>query len=146
MRTRSLAALATAILVANADLLTKALVTSSAAYDHHRSGTWMALSSIELAAMAALALLPSRALALTAGLVAGGTLGNLVSALAHHRDVPNPFVLHFGEGGIAFNVADVAFVTGQLLLTVAAMRLAIRHRDKLPTSTLAVRLLRRART
>ena len=96
--------------------------------------------------MAALALLPSRALALTAGLVAGGTLGNLVSALAHHRDVPNPFVLHFGEGGIAFNVADIAFVTGQILLTVAAMRLAIRHRDKLPTSTLAVRLLRRART
>lgn len=145
MRTRALAAAGAALVCANADLLVKALAASSERYDHHRSGGWIALALVELAVMAALALLPSLFLAVSAGIVAGGTLGNLVSALAHHRDVPNPFVLHFGDGGVAFNVADVAFVTGQILLTVAAMRLAIRHRDKLPRSTVVVRLLRRVR-
>ena len=129
--------------MANVDLLVKAVVASSPRFDHPRSGAWLAVSFVELAVMAALTLLPSRALALTAGLVAGGTLGNLVSALGDDRTVANPFVLHFGDGGVAFNVADVAFVGGQLLLTVAAMRLAIRHRDKLPRSTVAVRLARR---
>lgn len=142
---RALAAACAALAVANLDLLVQALVASSGRYDHHRSGAWVVLSFVELAAMAALTLLPSRAVAVTAGLVAGGTLGNLVSALGGDRTVANPFVLRFGGGGVAFNVADVAFVCGQLLLTVAAMRLAIRHRDKLPRSTVVVRLARRAR-
>ena len=143
MKLRLLAAACVALLVANVDLLVKALVRSSEGFDHHRSGAWFLLSVVELAAMGAIALLPSRALAVTAGLVAAGTLGNLVSASGDGGTVANPFVVHFGDGGVAFNVADVAFVAGQLALTAAAMRLAVRHREKLPRNTIVVRLLRR---
>ncbi len=142
MNERLLGAALLAAAVAVLDLTVKALLHSAPRFDHPRSHLWVAISVVELVGMGGLALLPSRLLAVPAGLVGGGTLGNLVSARWHGDVVPNPFVLRFGHGGIAFNVADLCFLGGQVLLTAAAARLAIRHRQRLPDSTLLVRAAR----
>src|SRR5205823_3772120 len=82
--------------------------------------------------------LPSRLFAVGAGVLAAGLLGNLVSAVAHGGVVANPFVV----GDVAFNLADVLVLGGLVLVAVAAMRLAVRFRHLLPTSTIPVRIAR----
>ena len=104
-------------------------VTPDWAY-HHRSGTWFLGSSVLFVAMAFLALLPSVAVALGASLFAGGLLGNMISAGADHSTVPNPLLLgsHYG---VAFNVADVCILGGNVILMVACSALAIQNRARL---------------
>jgi lipoprotein signal peptidase len=66
-------------------------------------------------AVALLALAPrirSWAVALGAGVAAGGALATLVSGFAWAGGVPDPLV----RGGIAFNLADVAIAVGDALL------------------------------
>ncbi len=105
------------------------LVTPDWAY-HQRSGAWFVSSCLLFVAMGALALLPSLAVAIGAALFAGGLLGNLISAGADHLEVPNPLLLGF-HYGIAFNVADVCILAGNLTLMVACSVLAIRNRARL---------------
>jgi hypothetical protein len=127
-----------ALPLAGADLVVKAAVASSPYAAHHRSPTWAAVS-LGLFVVALLAArLPSRLFAGALGVLAGGLLGNLASAAAHHRVVANPFV----AGAVAFNLADVFLLAGIVLVTVAAMRLALRFRHLLPTHTIPVRLVR----
>ena len=82
--------------------------------------------------------LPSRQFALAVGVLAGGLLGNLVSAVTHGGVVENPFV----AGDVAFNLADALVLGGLVLVAVAAMRLAVRFRHLLPTQTIPVRIAR----
>jgi lipoprotein signal peptidase len=105
------------------------LVTPDWAY-HQRSATWFVSSLALFLAMAGLALLPSLAVAVGAALFAGGLLGNLISAGANHLEVANPLLLGY-HYGIAFNVADVCILTGNLTLMVACSVLAIRNRARL---------------
>ncbi len=72
-----------------------------------------------------LAVLPSRLVAGSAGVVAGGVLGNLVSAHQHGGRVPNPIVV----GSFALNVADVFVLAGVPVMVFALARVSIRHRE-----------------
>ena len=129
-----------ALACAGADQLVKAAAGADPSTSHLRSDSWVGLSVGLLALAVVLVRLPSRALAVAAGVFAGGLLGNLVSAALHRRAVPNPFVV----GDVAFNLADVFVVVGICLVIVATMRLAIRHRHLLPRHTIAVRIVRYA--
>jgi lipoprotein signal peptidase len=98
---------------------------------HHRSHGWVILSVVILIGAALLALLPSRLVAVAAGVMSGGALGNLVSARSDGNSVPNPLIIdHYGYG-LAFNLADVFFMLGNLLLMTALIVFTIRHRERL---------------
>jgi hypothetical protein len=125
-----------AVLLAAADLIVKSTLPSQ--LSHHRSATWAAASLVLLLASPLAARLPSRLLAFSAGVFAGGLAGNLVSAALHRGVVPNPFVV----GDAAFNLSDVLLLVGILLGIVATMRLAVRYRHLLPRHTIPVRLAR----
>ena len=138
MRARLTIFLAVALPLTAADLVTKAVVPTDPDLYHLRSGLWQLGSTALIALAAALCRLPSRLFAAAAGVFAAGLAGNLVSALAHRGAVPNPFV----AGPLAFTLADVVLVAGVTLVGVAGMRLAVRHRELLPTATIPVRLVR----
>lgn len=110
---------------------------------HHRSGAWMTLSAFGIVVLLLLTRFPSRLLAGAAGVLASGTLANLLWAVRHEGNVSNSFVLGFGGGGVAFNLADVFVLAGIVLLVAASMRLTILYRHVLPQSTVAARLARR---
>ena len=135
-----------AVPLAGIDLLVKSVLPIAPLFFHRRSGEWMILSAVVLVVALLLTRLPSRLLAGSAGLLAAGVLGNLVSARLHRGLVPNPFVIVRGDLELAFNLADLFVLSGITLLTVAALRLAVRYRHLLPQSTLVVRLYRRVRS
>ena len=97
---------------------------------HHRSEGWFLGSCALFVCMAALAMLPSFAVALGAALFAGGLLGNMMSASADHFDVPNPLLVGHTDG-IAFNVADICIVAGNVVLILGCSALAIRNREQI---------------
>jgi hypothetical protein len=134
-----------AVPLAGIDLLVKSVLPTASLFFHHRSGGWMVFSAFLLVIALLLTRLPSRLLASGAGLLAAGVLGNVVSAGLHHGLVPNPFVIVGSDFELAFNLADCFALGGIVLLTVAALRLAVRYRDLLPQTTIAVRLFRRVR-
>ena len=127
VRTRLWMFLAAAVPLTTADLLTKALVPTDPGLYHPRSGAWQLGSAALVALAVAFCRLPSRLFAVAAGVFAAGLAGNLLSALAHGGAVPNPFV------------------AGVALLGTTGMRLALRHRHLLPTSTIPVRIVRYVR-
>jgi hypothetical protein len=135
-----------AVPLAGIDLFVKSVLPTAPLFFHRRSGEWMILSAVVLVFALLLTRLPSRLLAGGAGLLAAGVVGNLVSARLHSGLVPNPFVIVRGDLGLAFNLADLFVLGGISLLTVAALRLAVRYQHLLPQSTLAVRLVRRVRS
>jgi lipoprotein signal peptidase len=106
----------------------------------------MILSAVLLVVALLLARLPSRLLAVSAGVLAAGVLGNLASASLHHGLVPNPFVIDHRDFELAFNLADLFVLGGLVLVTVAALRITVRYRHVLPQSTVAVRLIRHVRS
>jgi len=117
--------------LAAADLLVKLTVATPPWHFHPRSDSWVVLSVAVLVAALLLTLVPSRLVAVAAGVMCGGVLGNLLSALFDGNRVPNP--LHVGDatGGVAFNLADVFFLAGNLLLMLALMAVTIRNRRRL---------------
>ncbi len=98
---------------------------------HHRSNAWVATSIILLLAAVALSLVPSRAVAFAGGVMSAGVLGNLVSARADGNWVPNPLTISPGDYSLAFNLADVFFIVGNLLLMSALIVVTVRHRERL---------------
>lgn len=134
-----------AALLAACDLVVKAGIPPAHEIFHHRSAVWVAASSCILAGAVGLLWVPSRAVALSAGIAAGGVLGNLLSARWWTEGVPNPFLYRTDHVVVAFNLADVCIVGGVLLLVAALVRTSFEHRHLLPESTVAVRLVRHVR-
>lgn len=113
--------------LAGLDLLVKARVPTTVWNYHHRSFAWSVLALVWLVLLLLVALLPSKRSAVAAGAVAGGVLGNVVSAYQHGGRVPNPLV----TADAAFNLADVWTLAGLPLLMIALARVAIRNRDSI---------------
>ena len=126
-----------------ADLAVKATIPTSPYHFHQRSGAWEVLCIVLLIGAFALARIPSRAVAIGAGIMAGGVAGNLLSARANDNRVPNPLVLGDAMYGIAFNAADVFIVIGNLCLMVSLMVVTIRYRDHLIPPRRWARAIRR---
>jgi hypothetical protein len=120
-----------AALLASADLAVKATVPTPWPAFHHRSAAWIALCVAVLFALFSLAVVPSRAVAIAAGVASGGVIGNLVSAIANGNRVPNPLVIGGYGHLLAFNLADVFFLVGNLLLMTSLVLLTVRNRDRL---------------
>jgi hypothetical protein len=130
---------------AAADLIAKSALPTQPWLVHTRSPVWAAFSLGVFAGALLLTRLPSRAVAVASGVLAGGVVGNLVSAALAHGRIPNPFVFVGHEGVLAFNLADVFVLTGIVLQTAALVRVTIRHRHLLPQSSVTVRAARRLR-
>jgi lipoprotein signal peptidase len=120
-----------AALLAAVDLSVKASVAAPSWSYHARSDAWFALSAALLVGALALALVPSRWVAVAAGVMSGGVVGNLVSARLDGNRVPNPILLGSRFDGIAFNAADVFILAGIVLLTAALIAVTIGNRDRL---------------
>jgi lipoprotein signal peptidase len=127
---RLLATLLLALSVAAVDQCVKvAIATPSWAY-HHRSPSWFLVSWALCFGVPILAVVPSRAVLVGAALLSGGMLGNVLSASTDGLTVANPLVVG-RTSGVAFNVADVCILTGNMILVVSLMTLAIRNRDRI---------------
>ena len=126
-------------LLASVDLWYKAATPTPPWAYHTRSTAWVALSLALLGAVVALTRIPSFPVAITAGILAGGVLGNLVSGMLNSLAVPDPIVAATGHGVTAFNLADVFVFTGLLSLTTALVVTAIRHRESLNAWDLPLR-------
>ena len=131
---RLLLVIGPAALLASVDLIVKATVHTPWWAFHHRSNGWVVLSMVLLVAAGLLAFVPSRLAAVAAGVMAGGALGNLVSARWDGNWVPNPFVIGDYGHGVAFNLADVFFMVGNVLLMAALIVVAVHHREQLARS------------
>ena len=127
MRLRLSLAIASTLALAAVDLAVKAAFPTKGWDFHQRSQAWSLLSVVLLAVVIVLAVLPSRLVAAAAGVVAGGVLGNVVSAHRHGGRVPNPIVV----GSLALNLADVFVLVGVPVLVVALVRVSIRNRDRI---------------
>ena len=115
------------------DQVVKATVSTPLWAFHHRSYGWFALSIAVLAGAVLLTRVPSRAVAVAAGVMSAGAIGNLISARLNGNRVPNPLVIGNYERGFAFafNLADVFFLAGNLLLMAALVVMVVRRRERL---------------
>lgn|SRR5215210_5795806 len=130
---------APAAVLASVDLVVKFKVPTELWAYHRRSDAWVALSVALLFAAWSLALVRSRAVAIAAGVMCGGVIGNLVSARADGNWVPNPLVIADYGRLVAFNLADVFFVVGELLLMATLMVVVMRSRQSPLLSPVALR-------
>jgi hypothetical protein len=120
-----------AVVLASVDQVVKATVTAPLWALHHRSYGWVALSIAVLVGAFLLTLVPSRAVAVAAGVMSAGAIGNLISARQDGNRVPNPLVIGNYERGFAFNIADVFFLVWNLLLMASLIVMLVRRRDRL---------------
>jgi hypothetical protein len=112
---------------------------------HQRSNIWFIGSLLLLVAALPLAKLPSNAVTIAAGIFDGGVLGNVLSASGDHLLVPNPLLIGNQVNGIAFNLADLFILVGNLMLMATLMVLVVRNRHLLPSEATAFRRWRRRR-
>jgi lipoprotein signal peptidase len=122
---------APAVVLVAVDQVVKATVATPVWAFHHRSYGWVALSIAVLVGAFFLTLVPSRAVAVAAGVMSAGAIGNLISARLDGNWVPNPLVIGDYQRGIAFNLADVFFLIGNMLLMSALIVMLVRRRDRL---------------
>jgi lipoprotein signal peptidase len=122
---------APAVVLVSVDQVVKATVSTPVWAFHQRSYGWVALSIAVLVGAFFLTLVPSRAVAVAAGVMSAGAIGNLVSARLDGNRVPNPLVIGDYQRGIAFNLADVFFLVGNMLLMSALIVMLVRRRDRL---------------
>jgi lipoprotein signal peptidase len=122
---------APAVVLVAVDQVVKATVSTPLWAFHHRSYGWVALSIAVLVGAFFLTLVPSRAVAVAAGIMSAGAIGNLVSARLDGNRVPNPLVIGDYQRGIAFNLADVFFLVGNMLLMTGLIVMLVRRRDRL---------------
>lgn len=119
----------TAVSFASVDLVHKSLATA----DYHHSRTPFTALVIACVILALVVLVPrisSNVAAVGAGIACGGALGNLVSLLAWSQGVPDPLVIG-KTTGIAFNLADLFALSGDMLLLSAVAVHGVRHRHQL---------------
>jgi hypothetical protein len=143
---RLLLLVAPAAALACVDLVVKATVPTASDAFHHRSNAWVVLCLILLVSAGLLSVVPSAAMALAGGVMSGGVIGNLVSARAEGNWVPNPLTISHGEYTVVFNLADVFFLLGNMLVMTALIVEVVRNRDRLfPPQAGERALLRRLR-
>jgi lipoprotein signal peptidase len=120
----------TAVVFATVDLTHKAVVPAEL---HHARTPFVAvmLAALVAALIVVVPRLPSNAAAIGAGIVGGGALGNLVSIFAWSQGVPDPLMIVSETHVLAFNLADVFAVVGDVLLLSAAVLHGVRHRARL---------------
>ena len=111
---------ASAAAVIAVDLGLKAVAAGPDVPLHDRSPVYALVAVAALSWSAALLATGSRLLAAAGGLVVGGAVAN-VASLALWPGVPDPLV----AGGIAFNPADVAALTGGLVAVPLAAGILI---------------------
>ena len=126
-----MALLLIAMALAAVDQWVKLTVTAPVWAVHQRSDLWFFGSCLLLIAILPLTRLPSRAVAIAAGIFSGGLLGNLLSASSDGLSVPNPIIIMHGMGGVAFNPADTFILAGNLALTTTLICLCMRYREEL---------------
>ncbi|MEP6892968.1 MAG: signal peptidase II [Gaiellaceae bacterium] len=122
-----------ALPLAAVDLVWKSVATTPYWAYHTRSIGWLALSLALFLGALTVARVPSAIAPLAAGIMAGGVLGNAVSAVGNGLRVPDPIIAYTSNTIIAFNPADVFITVGTLTLTAALGIALIRHRHLLPT-------------
>jgi lipoprotein signal peptidase len=119
----------TAVSFASVDLLHKSLV--SAQYHHARTPlTTLVIVGVLVALVVLVPRISSNVAAVGAGIACGGALGNLVSLLAWSQGVPDPLVIGKSTG-IAFNLADLFALFGDMVLLSAVTVHGVRHRHLL---------------
>ena len=122
-----------ALPLAAVDLAWKSIATTPDWAYHPRSLGWLVLSLSLFAATFGVARVPSALAPAAAGVMAGGVLGNAVSAMGNGLRVPDPIIAYTSHTVIAFNPADVFTTIGTLALTAILGISLIRNRHLLPT-------------
>jgi lipoprotein signal peptidase len=131
---RAALVLTVALPLAAADLVWKHLATTPAWAYHPRGLAWLGLSLGLVGAALLAARLRSLGSVVAAGVMAGGVLGNAISAAWNNLRVPDPIIVMPGRDAvIAFNLADVFTTIGILTLTAGLAGAIVRHRHLLPT-------------
>jgi lipoprotein signal peptidase len=119
----------TAASFASVDLVHKAL--AGAEYHHARAPvTGFVIGAVIVGLVVLVPRISSNVAAIGAGIACGGALGNLVSLLAWRQGVPDPLVIG-RTTGLAFNLADLFAVLGDMLLLSAVAIHGVRHRHRL---------------
>jgi lipoprotein signal peptidase len=128
---RLLAVLLIAMVLAAVDQWVKLTIATPPWAVHQRSDLWFVGSCLVLVAILPVTRVPSRAVAIAAGIFVGGVLGNLVSASFDGLSVPNPIIIMNGMGGIAFNPADTFILAGNVSLMMTLSFIVLRYRHEL---------------
>jgi hypothetical protein len=128
---RLLLFVAPAVVLVSVDQVVKATASTPLWAYHHRSYGWVALSIAVLVGAFFLTLVPSRAVAIAAGVMGAGAIANLISWRLDGNRVPNPLVIGDYQRGFAFNLADLFFLVGNLLLMASLIVMIVRRRDRL---------------
>jgi len=137
---RAALVLIVALPLAAADLVWKHLATTPDWAYHPRGLGWLALSVGLVGAALVAARLRSLSSVVAAGVMAGGVLGNAISAAWNNLRVPDPIIVMPGRNAvIAFNLADVFTTIGILTLTAGLAGAIVRHRNLQPTPEEAMR-------
>jgi lipoprotein signal peptidase len=119
----------TAVSFAAVDLVHKSLAGTE--YHHSRTPfTAIVIAGVIVALVVLVPRISSNAAAVGAGIACGGALGNLVSLLAWSHGVPDPLVIG-RTTGIAFNLADLFALFGDMVLLSAVAVHGVRHRHEL---------------
>jgi lipoprotein signal peptidase len=119
----------TAVSFASVDLVHKSF--AGAEYHHARTPlTALVIGAVIVGLVVLVPRISSNVAAIGAGIACGGALGNLVSLLAWRQGVPDPLVIG-RTTGLAFNLADLFAVLGDMLLLSAVAVHGVRHRHRL---------------
>jgi lipoprotein signal peptidase len=120
----------TAVACMSIDLMYKTAVPAEL---YHARSPFVALilGALIAALLVVVPRLPSNAAAIGAGIVCGGALGNLVSIFAWSQGVPDPLMIITDTHVLAFNLADVFALIGDVLLLSAAIIHGLRKRARL---------------
>jgi lipoprotein signal peptidase len=133
-----------ALPLAAADLAWKHLATTPPWAYHPRGVGWLILSVVLMAIAIGAARFSSLIVAVAAGVMVGGVLGNVVSAAWNGLQVPDPIIVLSPHAVIAFNLADVFASTGILMLTGVLAVALVRNRHVLSTRQEARAALQRS--
>lgn len=130
MQRRRLLLISLAVAFATVDLVHKAFVRADI---HHARTPYVTLvmAALILALVFLVPRLSSNVAAIGAGIACGGALGNLVSLLAWNDGVPDPFVVVGATRGVAFNLADVFAVCGDVVLLTTVLVIGVQRRTAL---------------
>jgi lipoprotein signal peptidase len=133
MQKRRLLLISLAVAFATVDLMHKVFTRADI---HHARTPYVTfvMAGLILALVVLVPRLPSNSAAVGAGIACGGALGNLVSLLAWSRGVPDPIVILGTTRGVAFNLADVFAVAGDMLLLSTVLVLGVQRRATLRES------------